>query len=105
MRIDWIPVCRPGGGEQVQAKLVQTFEVLTEFAEFDTAPPDAAAASRGKIEKPHQKNEGRAQDQAIAGLALTVNIQLQLPATSDGEVYDKLFGAMRKHLMGLTAPS
>jgi hypothetical protein len=32
---------------------------------------------------------------------LTVNIQLQLPASADGAVYDKLFEAMAKHLRGL----
>jgi hypothetical protein len=37
----------------------------------------------------------------IPGLTLNVNLQLQLPATSDGEIYEKLFGAMRKHLMGI----
>jgi len=38
---------------------------------------------------------------ATEGVALTVNIQLQLPPSADGDVYDKLFAAMGKHLKGL----
>jgi hypothetical protein len=35
-------------------------------------------------------------------MTLNVNIQLQLPATAESEVYEKLFAAMRKHLIELT---
>lgn len=33
------------------------------------------------------------------GLNLNINIQLHLPATQDGEVYDKLFEALKRHLL------
>jgi hypothetical protein len=100
-----------GGGDQVQSKLVQTFQVLTGFAEFDAASTNGAGGStatseagdKSGHEREAEKNGGvQVQTPSIPGLALNVNIQLQLPATSDGEVYEKLFGAMRKHLMGLT---
>jgi hypothetical protein len=97
------------GGEQVQAKLVQTFQVLTEFADFDTPSTGDASTVKGAATK---STEREVEIPAVvlpavaAGLTtLNVNIQLQLPATADGEVYEKLFGAMRKHLMGLTEPS
>jgi Family of unknown function (DUF5343) len=98
------------GGEQVQSKLVQTFQVLADFADFDTPAPAGAVAEntsttmRGTDEKTQKKNE-KVDVLTLPGLALNVNIQLQLPATSDGEVYEKLFGAMRKHLMNLTTSS
>jgi hypothetical protein len=38
---------------------------------------------------------------AAGDIALTVNLQLQLPASDSGEVYEKLFAAMSKHLKGL----
>ena len=30
--------------------------------------------------------------------AININIQLQLPATGDADVYEKLFAALKKHL-------
>ncbi|HEU0246007.1 MAG TPA: DUF5343 domain-containing protein [Gaiellaceae bacterium] len=98
-----------GGGEQVQSKLVQTFQVLTEFADFDaptTNGGSTAATATSKSSKPDAKTPAAVLTPAAHGLtALNVNIQLQLPATADGEVYDKLFGAMRKHLIGLAEPN
>lgn len=102
------------GGEQVQGKLVQTFQALAEFADFDAQAPAVAESPPAQAEKQSPKpKEGKpeASDESsraagaasFPGVALNVNIQLQLPATSDGEVYEKLFGAMRKHLIGLSA--
>jgi hypothetical protein len=91
------------GGDQVQTKLVQTFQVLTEFADFDQ--PSTNGSNRSTTVQREGKGSDEAAERATfrspqsPELALNVNIQLQLPATSDGEVYEKLFGAMRKHLM------
>lgn len=99
------------GGEQVQGKLVQTFQVLADFADFDTPTGEAGEPSSRELEDRERKETERERDKrrkvelersVPSGVALNVNIQLQLPATSDGGVYEQLFGAMRKHLMGLT---
>jgi hypothetical protein len=94
------------GGEQVQAKLVQTFQILAEFGDFDgVASLDVTRADR---KAPGDEKRGRASssvDRAplvAPGLTLNVSIQLQLPATADAEVYDKLFASMRQHLMSLS---
>ena len=93
-----------GGGEQVQSKLVQTFQVLTQFADFGAEAPTPTGSTpkdtRAKVDE--KLAEVRVPATVAPELALNVNIQLQLPATSDGEIYEKLFSAMRKHLMGLT---
>jgi hypothetical protein len=34
-----------------------------------------------------------------AGLTINVNVQLTLPETTDGSVYEKLFAATREHLL------
>jgi len=34
-----------------------------------------------------------------SGLTVNINIQLQLPATENEEIYDKLFQALKKHLL------
>jgi hypothetical protein len=92
-----------GGGDRVQRLLVQSFQVLVEFADFDAEVPEEAltgdGAGREQTTTRQQRREKIVPD--VPGLTLNVNLQLQLPATSDGEVYEKLFGAMRKHLMGI----
>jgi hypothetical protein len=92
-----------GGGEQVQRLLVQTFQVLTEFADFDAEVPEDTVTGDGASGQATPTRQHRREKVVtdVPGLTLNVNLQLQLPATSDGEVYEKLFGAMRKHLMGL----
>lgn len=88
-------------GEQAQTKMLQTFQVLTEFADFES---DAPAEPVKTTPTTSQKSKDTPKDARVGvpGMTLNVNIQLQLPATADGEVYEKLFEAMRKHLIGLT---
>lgn len=95
-----------GAGEQVQSKLVQTFQILAEPGDFDTSV--VASDHAGKHPEPRTAKAGATHGgpslkPPLAGIALTVNIQLQLPATADGAVYESLFAAMRKHLVELTA--
>ncbi len=100
-----------GGGEQVQGRMVQTFQILVEFGDFEAPPPGAASATTGSA------SSGASGDIALEavtpevpapprgptpGIALNVNIQLQLPVTADAAVYESLFAAMRKHLIDLT---
>lgn len=94
-----------GGGEQVQSKLVQTFQILTEFGEFDGAVPVEEVDGRHvepESTRSISRPGGHAAKPVAKGIALTVNIQLQLPATADAGVYDSLFASMRKHLVELT---
>lgn len=92
------------GGERVQRLLVQSFQAMTEFADFDAEVPEEAVVGDGdgRAQAPARQQRREKFVPDVPGLTLNVNLQLQLPATSDGEVYEKLFGAMRKHLMGIT---
>jgi hypothetical protein len=103
-------------GEKAQRLSVQTFKVLCDAGDFSVtatadaaeantaasspAPAGAAKTKQTTPDPPAAKDEPRS---AAGQVALTVNIELHLPASSDGEVYDKLFGAMAKHLGGLVA--
>jgi hypothetical protein len=97
-------------GDQAQQKMVQTFKVLTEFGDFDAVLPAAPAVRNGGEgqEKLSPKTPVEQIEQIVPGtpgVTLNVNIQLQLPATAESEVYEKLFAAMRKHLIDLTQSS
>lgn len=90
-------------GEQAQTKMVQTFQTLAEVGDFDSV---GEPASSGAKQTPRETKQTPAKKEVPqTGIALNVNIQLQLPATADGEVYEKLFAAMRRHLIDLTQSS
>jgi hypothetical protein len=91
-------------GDVAQRKAVATFKALCEFGDFDAdvpghdeieEPEEAPKAEKAKTPK------AKANASVGNGVALTVNLQLQLPASENGDVYEKLFAAMGKHLKGL----
>lgn len=101
-----------GLGDKAQSFCVRTFKALAEFGDFGGTPAPLAEPkaieSSGESAEPEPEpapapvpHQGQAGGQA---LALTVNLQIELPPSADGEVYDKLFAAMGKHLKGLITP-
>jgi hypothetical protein len=86
------------------SKVVRTFRVLTEFGDFDSTPtpPKEDAPLPPAKEQEDAKASGKRQPESpTSGVHLTVNIQLQIPATAEGKVYEELFAAMRKNLIDL----
>lgn len=95
-------------GSRVQQQLVRTFKTLAEFGDFDSTPsisPSVAPPSDARKETTETAKRVQTVERVASqnGLTLNVNIQLQLPPSADGEVYDKLFQAMGKHLKGLAS--
>jgi hypothetical protein len=95
-------------GAKAQKLSVQTFQVLCKFGDFsaETAAEALSEDTKSAEEPARATGKGRRAPAvtAAAPVALTVNIQLQLPASAEGEVYDKLFAAMATHLKALLAP-
>jgi hypothetical protein len=96
--------------EGAQRLAVRTFKVFTEFGDFDKELPPEELAEQpedGDDDESGTTTTRRRQRKGATGdngsVSLTVNIQLQLPPSADGEVYDKLFAAMGKHLKGLVS--
>lgn len=78
-----------------------TFRALAGIADLDAAgeapktppPPDVA------LPTPSASDKGDPQSSPRGSLpAVNINIQLHLPETTEADVYEKLFAAMRKHL-------
>jgi hypothetical protein len=92
-----------GLAEKAQQLCVQTFQNLCNAAEFTEARrapiPSGPATELAEASQGSPRSEGMSR--GGSGVDLVVNIQLQLPPSADGEVYDKLFEAMAKHLRGL----
>jgi hypothetical protein len=87
---------RVKAGQQVLDSTVSTFRALADLADFGTQQePPAEEAQEGEGQKPR-----RTVPQAYSsGLTVNLNIQLTLPATENAEIYDKLFLALKKHLL------
>ena len=91
-------------GDAAVKRMVSTFKSLAEFGSFDshegdTLPPETPPTTV------NQAGATVIPPQAVPqissnpnGPAVNINIELQLPADPTGEVYDKFFAAMKKHL-------
>jgi hypothetical protein len=82
----------------VIADVANTFKILCEFADFDAGIPVLAqetAAPRigGQPAASVRTSIG------LSGMTINLNIQLQLPATDNTEVYDKIFQSLKKNLL------
>jgi hypothetical protein len=97
-------------GDRAQRLSVQTFQILCKFGDFsseaasETLDEDRNDEAPEPEKQPDQKRRTPPPPTASAPVALTVNIQLQLPPSAEGDVYDKLFSAMATHLRGLVLP-
>ncbi len=96
-------------GEKAQKLAVRVFKVLCEFGDFeaDLDPDDEVDEHEeddqdDKITK--KRRRPKTTDRSRQGVDLTLNIQIQLPPSGDGEVYDKVFEAMGRHLKTLIQP-
>ena len=81
-------------GEGTVSFMVRTFKALVLLADFE-----ATSEIQEKISKELSQDKLQIQQLMPNGINLTINVQLQLPATDDNTIYEKLFEAMKKYLM------
>lgn len=87
-------------GEAAVKYTVETFKTLCSFADFKapaiapTPPPTPLPTPK----EPPLVQVGKKLEKE-AGLVINLNIQLELPATQDATVYDKIFASLKKHLL------
>jgi hypothetical protein len=94
----------PKLGKDAVHRVISTFRALTAEADFSgngtalvSAPPTSSNGHAPDV-------EAQAPPVALVrglggGVTINVNVQLTLPETTDGTVYEKLFAAMREHLL------
>jgi hypothetical protein len=91
--------------ESTLGLIVGTFKMLCAADVEGPAPAleeeeedtEIAAQSRRGLKTP--KGSASHESSGSHGPTININIQLQLPATDDGAIYDKLFAALKKHLV------
>jgi hypothetical protein len=79
-------------GDKAVSTMVSTFQALCSIARFEAAP--ISVQNEPGLTPPISGEE------ALGIQTLTINLQLTLPATADSSVYEKIFEAMKKHLLG-----
>ena len=79
------------GGKRVIEAAVRTFKVLCEYADFESL--------KQITKKPIEESQIEVVEKYLPQLTLNINIQIQLPVTEDAEVYDKIFEALRRHII------
>lgn len=88
-------------GDAAVKRMVSTFKSLAEFGSFDDTPAHPSPSidePEPQEDSDHVVHTPPIPPGAASGPAVNINIELQLPADPTGEVYDKFFSAMRKHL-------
>jgi len=90
--------------DRTVACIVRTFRTLCELADFRgtvAAAPKAEHSTARPVEEVEEANRSAtgAPLGKAHGLTLSINIQLVLPETKDESVYERLFRALRKHLL------
>jgi hypothetical protein len=97
-------------GEKAQRLALRVFRNLCEFGDFDADADPEDLLDPDEEDEQNDRNAGKTGggrtriERVGGGVGLTVNIQIQLPPSEDGEVYDKVFEAMGRHLKTLIAP-
>jgi Family of unknown function (DUF5343) len=88
-------------GDAVVKQMVSTFQSLAQYADFESIPDSAETDATPTI---HAITESKvaplvSQIPSANGVTINLNIELVVPTDATGEVYDKFFGAMKKHLL------
>jgi len=87
-------------GDSAIKLMVATFRALAQFGDFDGTDdnsPDSteanAAAASNATSAVSKKISGS------GGMTINLNVELVVPTDATGDVYDKFFAAMKKHLL------
>ena len=82
-------------GESVLSAIVLTFQALCSIAKFDELPPTGQSSAT-----PPKSSDTRGQQKSHGLQSININIQLTLPETTNSAVFEEIFKAMKKYLLG-----
>jgi hypothetical protein len=82
-------------GKETVARITNTFLTLCELADFTSPESGIILAETGKVLAVEKSPETL----KSPGMTVNINLQIALPETSDEAIYEKIFQAIKKHLM------
>jgi hypothetical protein len=88
-----------GRGGRTLGATVSTFKVMCSFADFGAPAVPTPTPTPTPSPTPMPTPLVQVPVTREGGVTLNVNIRLELPATQDADVYDKIFKSLRKHLL------
>lgn len=92
-------------GDAAIKQMVATFRALAQFGEFDgidAASPESVEPTSAAPSNAASSNATSAVSRQISGaggMTINLNVELVVPTDATGDVYDKFFAAMKKHLL------
>lgn len=86
-------------GENSRKAMISTFRALCSISDFKSPALETPKPSMVGGEKVEQIIKEVVVPQGKSGPAININIELQIPATNDPEVYKNFFEAMKKYLL------
>jgi len=89
---------KTSSGNQVIDKTVSTFLSISKLAEFDTSPAIPKHTPKEEVQAKPKEEKTRDVHRKESGMVLNINVQLTVPETTNSEVYEKFFEAMKRHL-------
>lgn len=91
----------PKLGKEAVSRVVSTFRHLVALAEFDVVEVTGEGERdvRQGVDEGVPPTASRGQDGGPGGVTVRVNVQFVLPETTDANVYERLFSAMRRYLL------
>lgn len=93
-------------GDAAVKQMVSTFQALAQYGDFETSDP-AIVVENGSHQTNHENalpnmSVGNRSIGSPNGMTINLNVELVVPTDLTGDVYDKFFGAMKKHLFDVS---
>lgn len=88
-------------GDAAVTKMVSTFRAMTSIGEFSSGGDEKSTSLGQDVANENENFRGiiSTRRSSESGVILNLNIELQVPPDPTGEVYEKFFASMKKHLM------
>jgi hypothetical protein len=97
---NWMRSHSPAASPTTVDRSLKTFRAVCELADFKTSEEKPSGGSAVQEVQALTTLTGAAPPAARTSPEVVINIQLQIPATDNPDIYEKFFAAMQKHLYG-----
>lgn len=102
---NWARGADPKASEVTVNRSLVTFKTVVKLADFSATASNSSGGSSASTTAPGTVVSGQATAVSAGGVRLgtvggiTINIELQIPATADAKFFDQFFSSMRKNLI------
>jgi Family of unknown function (DUF5343) len=86
------------GGEQVLSLITRTFRTLADLADLEAETPQSAEAQQPALTTEPVTTRQVEVQAGPRGVTININVQVSVPETTNTDVYDSFFAAMKRHL-------